>query len=132
MEITESTIYWITRLDCLCTIINTVGVLSIVFSLFLGICTLCAWGDTHYLREDAKTVKIFLTFTFISFFFGLMVLITRPFVPTTKEMCAIKVIPAIANNENFKGLSNQVYELGKEWLDELRPLSVKGKDSTSK
>lgn len=36
------------------------------------------------------------------------------FTPGTKEMCAIKVIPMIVNNEQVQGLPNKVIELANE------------------
>ena len=36
-------------------------------------------------------------------------------------MCAIKVIPLVANDETVQELPSKVVELADEWLDELRP-----------
>ena len=50
------------------------------------------------------------------------------FVPTTKEMCAIKLVPMIANDEQVQELPNKVVDLANEWLDELKPKPIVGEN----
>ena len=38
--------------------------------------------------------------------------------PNTKEYAAIKVIPAIANNEDVQREAGELYSLTKDWLKE--------------
>jgi len=38
------------------------------------------------------------------------------FVPTTKEYAAIKLIPAIMNNQEVRAEAKDAYELMKDWL----------------
>ncbi len=45
----------------------------------------------------------------------------RVFTPTTKEMAAIIVIPAIVNNQDIKELGGEIPKLAREWLEEFRP-----------
>lgn len=49
------------------------------------------------------------------------ILLAACLTPSTKEMCAIKVIPVIANNEGVQELPNKVVELANEWMEELKP-----------
>lgn len=51
--------------------------------------------------------------------------VTHPFVPTTKEMAAIVVIPRVANSESVQGLGEGIVDLAKVWMQELRPDTVK-------
>lgn len=41
--------------------------------------------------------------------------------PTTKEMCVIKAIPMLVNNDEVQEIPEKVLELATEWLDELKP-----------
>ena len=43
------------------------------------------------------------------------------FVPSTKQMAAILVVPKIANSEKLQTSGNKLYELAVDWIDELRP-----------
>jgi len=43
------------------------------------------------------------------------------FVPTTKQMAAIIVVPKIVNNEKVQNVGNKIYDLAVEWMDELHP-----------
>lgn len=47
--------------------------------------------------------------------------VTRVFVPTTRELAVIKVVPMIANNEDMQGLGRDAMELAREWVKELKP-----------
>ena len=127
--ITESSVYWITRLDPIHTWID---VISIAFWLAatvsaLGAVMMCM-ASTDYpddteshdmmLRRARKCLTAALVLTAIVVF---AVCGVRTFVPTTKEMAAIKVIPAIANSQTAKDLGNEITSLAKEWFAELHP-----------
>ena len=45
-------------------------------------------------------------------------------IPTTKEMAAIVVIPAVANSESVRGLGEGIVNLAKDWMKELSPSRV--------
>lgn len=48
------------------------------------------------------------------------------FVPSTKEMAAIIVIPRIANSQTVKEIGTSVVDLAKEWIEELHPPKREG------
>lgn len=48
------------------------------------------------------------------------------FVPTTRQMAAILVVPKIANSEKVQTVGNRLYDLAVEWMDELRPRGKAG------
>lgn len=54
---------------------------------------------------------------------GFILSAAHVFIPSTKEYCAIKVIPAIVNNEKIQDLGNEFYKLGLEWIKDLSPNS---------
>jgi surface polysaccharide O-acyltransferase-like enzyme len=114
MMITESEMYWLTRMDYFQTAAEVVGVvLSLVSIAFLFI-SIMLWRDR----------KIKMKVWFLCLFVGILLFIPSigsTFIPNTKEMCAIKLVPLIVNDEQVQELPNKVVELANEWLDELRP-----------
>lgn len=105
---TQSTIYWITRLD---TIVIAMR-LSPLVVLIAGLV-----GVVITIDFDCDELKSALRKLFV-FFFALSILAEfgSVFVPTTKEYCAIYAIPKIANNEKVQGEAKEIYELAKSWL----------------
>lgn len=108
--ITASEIYWILKLDAIQNVFLTFSFLTGVF----GVAMLVSWEINSNLDEHLNTEKkaascrkrFFITVPI----FALLV-ITAAVIPSTKQMAAIKVIPAIANNEIVGELSADVKEL---------------------
>lgn len=131
--ITEGTIYWITRLD---HILDAAPAGILVFSLLsiiLG-CLFCAFLFDTSLVECAgkdtvsryrRVVLVLLLFCVFSVFLCVGTLI---FVPTTKEMAMIKVLPMLANSkfveEELPKDAQRIYRLGIRALEEK--LEIKG------
>ena len=116
--ITESTIYWLTRWDSIkdaCIIIGSITtILATILSIVgCGIAT-----------EDKDRKGFYLLFSWIV---PLIFLPGIVFIPTTKEMAAIKVIPVIANNEKAQEISGKLLDLTDEWIEEFRPNKNKEK-----
>lgn len=123
--ITESTVYWITRLSYL------QGGMFAMFGILVGLSSIgligsiicCAMNITsnyngerlmpHSKRGVRISIMVLLP--------ALLFLISAFFVPNTKEYCAIKVIPKIINNKEVQELPNKVVELANEWIEELKP-----------
>ena len=105
---------WFVNAICIAIDSNFVG-----FAILTIVVSLTAYGD----YEDEK-VKKTATAGFLLGFFGLVLCggaIT--FLPSTKQMAAIYVVPAIANNEKIQkiggktlDISNQLLDLTKEYL----------------
>lgn len=108
--ITGTEVYWITRFDALHALALVTGLLCLIVIISItGIyCIACKEGKE-------KRALPYLWFLFVPF----IILVGSIFIPTTKEMCAIKAIPMIANNEQVQELPNKVLELANEWIDEL-------------
>ena len=113
--ITESTLYWITRLDNF-RIMFIVMLVVFAFAALIFVFSMTENSIREEERDFAKRLFVFLAIPL--FFVSVLGLV---FVPTTKEMCAIKVIPAIAQNEKIQGLGEKALALTKAWLDELKP-----------
>ena len=114
--ITGSEIYWITRMD-------GIRGFFIGSTIILGVCLVFSVGAVIFSyappKEDwRRKVAMIGVINLLLFLFSSTAAILTP---STKEMCAIKVIPAIANNENVQELPNKIVELANEWIEELKP-----------
>lgn len=94
----ESTIYWITRLDGVNNLLAwLIGILVILLVLsFRLFCKLqvCDDDDSERKRLEPQVTR-FIT---VLFWCVVATVLAAVFTPTTKEMVAIKVIPALANS----------------------------------
>lgn len=105
------TLYWITRLDA-------------IQSLFLNVAILSTIASTIYtLVNLIELERRPPWFGAIIAFVGLFVA-GATLTPTTKQACAIYLIPKIANNESVQEIGVDIKTLAREWLDELRPEST--------
>ena len=120
MEITESMIYWITRLDGINRVLTGI---AIALGCIACICILAAVviGTDACSSEDRKMVKQLIKGCSVSLILCLISTIGIVFTPTTKEMYAIKVIPVLANNDGVREIPGDIAELANEWIEELRP-----------
>ena len=119
MNITPSTIYWIAQCDCIrdaCIPIIILGIILSTFSIGLTAIVFCDnVSDMPGSRWIAATVSLVLVSVTIAGLLG------RIFVPTTKTVAAMYIIPAVANNEKVQDCGNRLYDLAIEWMEELRP-----------
>lgn len=95
MTITESDIYWITRCDVLADMsINTaVLLLVLAFIVWLGGLIWSIEEESGRIAGKATVVAI------VAIVLSIVLCIGRVFIPTTKEMVAIKAIPVVANSK---------------------------------
>jgi len=121
--ITESEMYWLTRLDHLHIIAVAISVTVVILSgIWLVVSSIChavnhAEENTDLLPVSRKSLR----WSIPCFLLSWVLIASAGFIPTTKEMCAIKAIPVIVNNEQVQELPNKVVELANEWIDELKP-----------
>ena len=126
MEITGSTIYWITRMDGihdfligLCIITSILAVLSLIilFSTFM-VCNGIEGKEKEFYSVMKLELKTFFT-GIISF---IIIFLISVFIPTTKEMAMIKVLPAISNSkfmsEELPKDIREVYLMAKDAVKE--------------
>lgn len=113
MEITASTIYWVTRADNFHGLCLSMG---LALSIIGGLICLCELG---YMRTH-KTYYI-LSVPIIGLFF----LLLACFIPSTKTIAAMYVLPKIVNNEQIQQIPSKLLDLSNEWLEELRPKKEK-------
>jgi hypothetical protein len=119
---TEMEIYWITRLDSIKIFFS---MLCVVSSFIIGIAVISYIGIKvdGYNRQINNLTELNLAKKFMYFWIGIVIsALVLTFLPTTKEMCAIKVIPLIADNEDIQAVSKEIPKLAHAWLEELKPI----------
>ena len=114
MEVSAWIIYWITRCDA-------IRFTAIIFSFAFGTVALL-W--IHVWCDLECRVKTFVVGEIVFVTMFVLSLGTAVFVPSTKQMAAIIVIPKIANSQEVKDLGTGIVELAKKWIVELKPNKV--------
>lgn len=124
MNITPSTIYWISVLDNVadCAAILAVG--SAIASTIL-LCLACTAFDDDPIQCAKKSLKNCLCVFAMS-------AATSVFTPSAKTCAAMYVIPAIANSEKLQGATDGICDLAAEWIKELKPAKSNGEKGDGK
>ena len=137
---TESTIYWITRLDKIHEFCDKFGEIALFFTIigaitaFITICYKAVSESEGLINESkaaSKFCKIFCKVWIPALCIATMCSLVKTFTPTTKEMVAIKVIPQIAstnNIEKIKGIGQDILGITADWLADIRKKRVSEKD----
>ena len=137
---TESTIYWITRLDKIHEFCDKFGELALFFAIigavtaFIIICQKAvseAEGAINEAKAASKFCKLFCKVWIPALCIATMCSLVETFTPTTKEMVAIKVIPQIASTNNIeksKGIGQDILGITADWFADIRKKCVSEKD----
>ena len=121
------TLYWLMKLDMIHTLFGGVWVGSlIIFGIFavLGLALLPIILDEEKIVNTINKFKVsFLLKLWVTL--AIIALLIDVFLPTTKQMCALIIVPKVVNgvlgNEKLMNLPDQIVDLGTEWLEELKP-----------
>lgn len=129
---TESTMYWITRFDGINSFFNGIEALGVLvafisaISLTISFIVMTIERSSGYHSETDSDYAIAKNVNQISLRVGVPGLVmaifsafAQVFVPTTNEMIAIKVIPAVAVSEQalkLKDISNDALDAASAWL----------------
>lgn len=118
--ITPMQMYWLLKLD-------DIGGLCI-FSIFVSIALLAIsiMAYDHSVEErNEKEKKCAIILFYLAVICGVFFVCVKTLLPSTKQMAAIYVVPAIVNNEKIQqiggktlDISNQLLDLTKEYLEE--------------
>lgn len=140
--ITTTEMYWLTRLDSIKELLNHgLEPCLFFFTLLAAIATVLTFcfgtftGNKPYELFDSKSdeeLKVTharlrrvswrcAAFGCVTSALMAACSVLEAFMPTTREMAAIIMVPAIVNNEKVQTVGNKLYDLATEWLDELRP-----------
>lgn len=111
MNITTTQMYWFMMLDnikigsgLMCTVTTLFFVGMIIATIDLG--------KRPTIMKILTPILGVLSFALFS---------VCVFLPSTKQMAAIMIVPKIANSEKVQTVGNRVYDLAVEWMEELKP-----------
>ena len=109
MEMTTMQMYWLVMLDNLIGGLFAILIICVLFFTlglsFLGM----AEKEELYIPIAKKLLVV-----------AAVSLLCVTFIPTTKQMAAIMIVPKIANSEKVQTIGNKVYDLAVEWMEELK------------
>lgn len=121
MTITPATLYWITRLDginCLCAIVAVFSILGFIIGFIMWI------ANIDYNDEYCEAGKKITKATGI---IATLALTISLFIPTSKEMAMIYVVPHLAESQVVKQDIPEIYDLGVKSLKDWLKKETKGK-----
>jgi uncharacterized protein YqhQ len=119
MHISPWTLYWILQLDSISTVLFIFTLLLGIAGIITSIIGACATSEYNYRGPDDemlksakatakagyKMIKITVILSFI-----------LAFIPSTKTVAMVVVIPAVVNNEHVQKEAGDLYALAKEGL----------------
>ena len=117
MNITTSTIYWLTRLDYISGFFVAASILLGTASVVMLIAYSMDKMENSSLGSD-PSVSGKLT-AWISGV-ALAAIVCSLLVPSTKEAAAMIVVPRLANSETVRGLGSDLVDLAHAWIEELK------------
>lgn len=120
--ITSSMVYWVTRLDQINFFLVTSSIVLIIYvvvGLYVGGMIIYNTDDKSLGKKIFRTIPVCLVLS-------ILFLLINTFVPTTKEACAILIIPKIASSEQVQEMPNKIVELANDWIEELKPTKMAG------
>ena len=143
---TESAIYWITRLDEIKSFfLGLQTLMSVLAGISLTLLIICmilknveessSGTDTDDYRSLFAICKHARIIFIPTFCIALMCSVARTFIPATREMVAIKVIPQVASVESvekIKDISKDFVDVTAAWLDELKSRKLGGSKKKEK
>ena len=135
---TPTMMYWITRLDGIRDLLNGLDTLTSILTIcglavscITAIICMAMCGEQYPISEIVedseykfvRNIRNYAAKVTFCIFVPINILLSTAYVltPSTKEYCAIKVVPAIVNNAKVQEFSDELYKLGVDWLKELRP-----------
>lgn len=115
--ITESSVFWILKLDDIQNIFIFLWVVFGFFSIVTTILYMVNTFDSSFDKRLADAVKPWWIFCMVCTFIS----VTTVFLlPSTKQMAMIKVIPVIANSEIVGEMSADAKELYRMGIDAIK------------
>lgn len=124
--ITPTQMYWLVKLDDMRHVTGSLmwlPVTWIIITVIVSFAAIMATLDNDENGRDKvwRRVKNALLLCIPMLFLVVVLQLTIAFVPSTKQMAAIIVVPKLANSEKVQTVGNRLYDLAVEWMDELRP-----------
>ena len=110
--ITTTQMYWLVTMD---SIVHASAIIAIALGVMAFLTIPMVLDDDLPKRTPSAIALVAVAFALVA-----------AFVPTTRQMAAIVMVPKIANNEKVQAAGNKLYDLAVEWMDELRPRKKAG------
>ena len=111
--ITPMQMYWLLKLDDILAISLAIFVLTFVGFVVCLVGAISYKGEDYFECEYNKfKIGRNILFWFVLFFGSITM-----FVPSTKQMAAIYVVPTIANNEKVQNIGNKTLDISNQLLD---------------
>lgn len=117
--ITESIVYWILKLDDIRGLMIAIAVIAALSSSVFGTGIAFFWDAWN--DEDKKRLSICKKCFFVLITVFSVNALAITFMPSTKQIAMIKIIPAIANSEIADDIpkdAQDIYRLGVEAIKE--------------
>ena len=110
--ITPMQMYWLLKLD------DIITGCALMCGVLVGCVLLSALTFCYAKDVENKKVGNYASIAFLLFVMGLIFFsAVTVFLPSTKQMAAIYVVPAIANNEKVQNISNKTLDISNQLLD---------------
>ena len=134
--ITGCQLYWLTRCDEIKALLEPgfgwglflfVSTVALLISTIVGVATEGSpehIDDYDIFRIATAAKRVSKPVCIVLSAFIILGATISALIPTTKEMAAIVVIPAVANSESVQGLGEGIVNLAKDWMKELSPSRV--------
>ena len=120
--ITPTQMYWLVKLDDICAMFGISAVMLFVAAIVcMLIKAINGYDNSDYDCYRAYGIRLFAA--------SALAMVCCTFMPSTKQMAAILVVPRIANSEKVQTVGNKLYDLAVEWMDELRPRKADAKEA---
>ena len=110
--ITTTQMYWLVTMD---SIVHASAIIDIALGVMAFLTIPMVLDDDLPKRTPSAIALAAVAFALVA-----------AFVPTTRQMAAIVMVPKIANSEKVQAAGNKLYDLAVEWMDELRPRKKAG------
>ena len=134
---TESSMYWLTRLNGIhsfitgilfpLVLVSVFAVLAMVISYAMAKCNEKDAEQSGYAKEQFELASGFFKTSLKVFIYtaasAVCLNAASVFIPTTKEMAAIKVVPILAGPETaekLKGVSSDMVDAAAQWLKDAK------------
>ena len=113
--------YWFVMLDSFKDLPEILGLVLVIFGgVASAVVTICHFeGEMD--DDKWKTLRKLWAIPAV----GLAILIVLMFIPTTKQLAAIILLPKIVENKQIADMPENVARLANEWIEELRPKKEK-------
>lgn len=115
MELSPWTVYWIMQLDSIVVTLIGLSILGVGVGIVGWLIYSVAWAEQFERKGPYKPPRFLVLFASL----GLILATVTAFIPSTKSMATIIVLPAIVNNEHVQFEAGEIYALAKDALREL-------------